>query len=630
MGTKVNFGGKQVALPNSYARVLSGIKYPEIVSLSGEALLIDLGGNAGWGMGAGIDGELSKGLDSFYSFTTPQQAKNVISGGRYYRDIDFIFKPSAELDGVPTLSVVKCATTTSSLLTIPFENGLSFKAKTKIEGVWANGNTVGEERAEWVFEVESSGAVGDIHEISINSLSWEVANISNVPINEIAGLLAHSINIDTPTHGYSAKTISNKVVVTAPLNTGALANTYSYNYIATGTASGTSYLKKSGVSGLYLSKGFAVKTKVVSHGVYKTQFYKSTYAGYDNSNNTEYEYSVENSVPLLIAESKNYTSLQGLISWAKKNTNFQQYFELVDDTEGVDGVFGFGTIPNGGFLVSEGGTENYDLSLLDSILENINRTDCEFILTTEGFSNALSPSNIKINNWVRNESRYLRQHIVAGGTFLGEWDTTKEISQDYDNDVTQVVFGGFSIKKNTYDSQSMAFIYTGRMGGILPENPTTRKTIGVDKLVSNLTDKQLEEALEFGVIVMEYNLDAKAIVVLQGVNTLQDNDVLANEDGSTFSVQLKRLDAYVNKYLMVSANKKLLLNEQGANKRNLNVAVLKKFAENELADLVLDNKILSYRNVLASIDQDNAFITYEFEANTEITKIFITGTRLIF
>lgn len=625
MGTKVNFGGSLVTLPNSYARIVSGAEYPEVQNLSGECLLIDMGGNANWGMGSGIDGENNQGLESFYRFTTPQQAKNVISGGRYFKDVDFIFKPALEFNGTPALTVVKCATTTSSLITVPF-GAVNFKAKTKFEGAWANGGASGETLASWEFSVSTVGNFSDTHGMTIGSVNWVYTVVGGEPLNKVALELAKLVNADT-VNGFTAISIGEKIIVTAPIGSGDTLNSEVAVYDTTGFAFGGVSLKKEGSDNIYLNKGFAVTVDLTNSGKYKMRFFKSTYAGQDDINNVDFDLSVEKSAPKLLAESKEFSKIQELITWANKNDAFKQYFVLVDETSGTDDIVSnFGQ----GYILATGGTESYDVNLLDTILDNINKTDVEFIFTTENFANSLSAVNLKLNTWIREKSRYTRQHLITGGTYSDDFESTKDVCREYDNDLTQVVYSGFELDGLIYDAQSSLYKYAGRMGGIEAENPPTRKSIGVDKLTANLTDDQLTEAIDNGVLTFEYNTDAKDIIVLQSINTLQDNDRLDNADGTTFSVQLKRLDAFVNKTLMVNSNLKLLLNDEGANKRNLTPAILKKFGESELALLIDDGKILAYRNVVASIDQDNAFLTYEFEANTEITKLFITGTRKIF
>ena len=70
MATRVNFGGKQRVIPNTYAEILSGVENPPSALTTGEVLVIDTGGNATWGGGSGVDGEFSQGLESFYRFTS--------------------------------------------------------------------------------------------------------------------------------------------------------------------------------------------------------------------------------------------------------------------------------------------------------------------------------------------------------------------------------------------------------------------------------------------------------------------------------------------------------------------------------------------------------------------------------
>jgi hypothetical protein len=135
-----------------------------------------------------------------------------------------------------------------------------------------------------------------------------------------------------------------------------------------------------------------------------------------------------------------------------------------------------------------------------------------------------------------------------------------------------------------------------------------------------------------GVLATIYEPTRKEFICLQGVNTLQNNSYQLNPDGTSFSIQLRRIAAQLNYELIVNANTQLLNNPLGTNRHTLSekdlVDWVKGYLSRKLATEVDDNLLISFRNVVARRDQDAYFVTYEFEANTEINKIFMTGFML--
>ena len=96
--------------------------------------------------------------------------------------------------------------------------------------------------------------------------------------------------------------------------------------------------------------------------------------------------------------------------------------------------------------------------------------------------------------------------------------------------------------------------------GLSPEIPGTLKDIGVDGMVEEYSDANLETMLEYGVIAPYYDADLQKWVISQAVNTLQQNDQLINEeDCSTYSVQAKRILQIVVKNLVQQSKKRFLV-----------------------------------------------------------------------
>jgi hypothetical protein len=167
------------------------------------------------------------------------------------------------------------------------------------------------------------------------------------------------------------------------------------------------------------------------------------------------------------------------------------------------------------------------------------------------------------------------------------------------------------------------------MASLAPQIPLTFKKVGVDGLSHILNDSDQEICLDSGILTTIYDSDSADFRVLQGINTLQNNTYVLNSDSTSFSIQLNRIISQLNRELIVKAKTELLQNPQGVNRNTLSAAYLKNWIETYLQTKVatgtVDNLILSYQDVTVTFVQDSYFATYSVVANSEITKIFITG-----
>ncbi len=121
-----------------------------------------------------------------------------------------------------------------------------------------------------------------------------------------------------------------------------------------------------------------------------------------------------------------------------------------------------------------------------------------------------------------------------------------------------------------------------------------------------------------------------AFVITQGINTLQQNAHLVNEDGKSHSWQLMRIAAQLNKEIEINSKVQLLGNQAyGPNRATLTPEVVQEWTRSYLRRQTVtatqDNLILSFQDVTVTINQDAYHITYSFEPNFEVNKLFVTG-----
>jgi len=162
MATEVNFEGRKIILPGVYSTIKSGIKNPPISLSYGNVLIIDTGLGAGYGGGAGIDGELSSGLDTVYPVDNIVDFRNMVKGGYWYALAKPLFEPLAQpgVKGASTVYYVRAATTVASTMTFnpvgSGANGGTLVMQTRDEGLIGNGTLVSTElRKGYAFKMSA-------------------------------------------------------------------------------------------------------------------------------------------------------------------------------------------------------------------------------------------------------------------------------------------------------------------------------------------------------------------------------------------------------------------------------------------------------------------------------------------
>lgn len=341
--------------------------------------------------------------------------------------------------------------------------------------------------------------------------------------------------------------------------------------------------------------------------------------------------------PTLLVQSPEFNNIQTLIDWANTNPTFGSYFYL-DVTSAVTGtgvVNQADITPLSGFQLSSGATATYDK--MDDTLAAVKDLDYNFVMTTTASSVHSDANVIKIKAHILTEAKYDKFLIVNGSDSTLEDSITSTASLNSDRvilvhgaikKVSQATAAGYRVWGSFYHACAVA----GRIMGLAPQVPVTAKSIDIDNIVSPLTYDQQVRSLEKGVLTTVYSSDRKEFIVLQGVNTLQNNSFQLNSDGTSFSIQLRRIAAQINKELIVNANIQLLSDPDGVNRNTLSERDLqewvKGYLSRRLATDTEDNLIISFQNVVVTRNQDAYFCTYEFVPNSEINKLFLTGFML--
>ena len=118
-------------------------------------------------------------------------------------------------------------------------------------------------------------------------------------------------------------------------------------------------------------------------------------------------------------------------------------------------------------------------------------------------------------------------------------------------------------------------------------------------------------------------------VILEDVNTLQDNANLFNAKGYSPYISFMRIIAQLNWELVVNAEIDLLGDENGVNLNTLSAGTVKNwtiaYLQSKVATETEDNLILAFQDVNVEKKEDAWFTTYKVRLNSEINKLFFTG-----
>lgn len=149
MASTFIFGNRQISLPGVYSTIVSGESNPARNLDYGKVLIIDTGTySAGFGGGAGINGENTQGQNAIYTFDNISDFRAFMKGGLWWRVAEALFAPdpsNPDAVGVSELEFVRAATTTGATISFATAAGGTFAVKTLDEGLAANGVLLNDE-----------------------------------------------------------------------------------------------------------------------------------------------------------------------------------------------------------------------------------------------------------------------------------------------------------------------------------------------------------------------------------------------------------------------------------------------------------------------------------------------------
>lgn len=384
-----------------------------------------------------------------------------------------------------------------------------------------------------------------------------------------------------------------------------------------------------------LIKGFAGKMSAgkIDTDKFVLTFYRGTYKGLDQNNLPYDGISSADSVPLVVAKSPEVSNVQELIDWMTIDFNFNKYFKLQSSSIVGNGMISEDDLTTyQDYNIASGGTENYDAGLIDDVLTAVADLDVNFIFSDKYGSNARSSINSTILASIIEDSKFKPELYIGGGDNIDTFVSQTIAAADYfNNDSVSVVHGAIYKQsqqgRRTYNVMYKTAAILAREAGIESQVPITFKSIDIDGEVHSLNDKEATKALDAGVIASR--LENGSFDIIKGVNTLQQNTFLVNDDGTTSSKQIKRIARQMNNEIRINSKLQLLKQPNGVNRNTLSAqdveAWLIGYLKSKMATNEVDNLILGFQDITVVREQDGYKVTYKFIPNSEISFLFFSG-----
>lgn len=393
-----------------------------------------------------------------------------------------------------------------------------------------------------------------------------------------------------------------------------------------------------------LKKGYAlcIEKGTRNPSKYIVQVWQGTFKGLHTDGLAWDGVSEQYCKPELAFASPEISTLQEFIDWAKTNDVFNAGFSL--SALESDITLSAADITSNKFILATGGTATYSADALESALDLMKTGDYTTIFCLDKSGTTLTGGvsidtvHARLQTYCQKETKFPKYLAIPGVSTGSANDLASnvEVAKKCNSERVWLVHGEARrsatyapLGYRVFDSVAMTALVVGRILGLPPQVPATFKDLAIDGIENPLTSLQLEDSLDAGVLVVNYDEDLQQYCILRGINTLQNNTSLQNPDGSTFSIQISRICLQLNTDLMINAKKEIFGPNHTANRFTVSPGYLKNwmkvFLQSKVATQLQDNLIINHSDESVERRGDAYYCSYRFETNTEIAFVFFTG-----
>lgn len=400
-------------------------------------------------------------------------------------------------------------------------------------------------------------------------------------------------------------------------------------------------------TGLSTGYGVTIESGIRDAAKFIFKFWRGTFKGNYTDNISYNEITKEASKPELVCQSPEVANLSQLVAWMNSDEAFNYGFEIGTYTDTTPTSYAFvagDKTDSGEFILAAGATSTYASTDLEDVLTSIKSLDFSVLILNEKVGDSGSNDTIatRLQYFIVNEVKGEKFLALAGKSTGAASDLAANIAlaKTYNSDRVWLTHG--TVRKNSmiapngyrkFDSIYLNALMVGRILGLPPQVPGTFKNLDIDGIVNPLNDLQKEDCLDSGVLTAYYDEELNDFVILRAINTLQNNTILQNPDGTSFSIQLTRISAQLNSDLIVNAKRTIFSRQDGTNRFTLSPEYLRDwtntFLSSKVATETVDNLIIEYGEINVTREGDAYKVTYKFSPNNEIAFMFFTGYSII-
>lgn len=368
---------------------------------------------------------------------------------------------------------------------------------------------------------------------------------------------------------------------------------------------------------------------------FKCQVFKGSFMGTDDAGEPYGSNDFESATSNLLSESEEFETIGELYEWARADKYILANFEVSMTGEGET------ELQKVELTAATGGTTEYlkDTEYADA-LEAISELDITFFLATnttvdKGIDAATTG---RLFTFIKEEAKFTEFLVIPGGSgdtdLFGESNSSQAIAKYYNSEQAVCIHGAPIVtRKDGNGNKQLPSIYLaaaiiGLNAGLSPQTPLTFRRVGYQSFAYDLKKKEREKALQAG--IMHVRNISGYWCINQGITTLQDNKSTIANDGQTIELSIALIKAQLNKELIIDGATRFT----GKTAAQASPQTVKNFVETKLQSLTAstdsDNLIISWKNVKVSAKNSDYYVTYDFQPNIPVNKVFFTGNILDF
>lgn len=370
-------------------------------------------------------------------------------------------------------------------------------------------------------------------------------------------------------------------------------------------------------------------------GAFRLQILRGNYQGTDNAGEPYGSVNLANATGQLICETKDCKTLGELYEVARANRSVLAHFQVTMTGDATTALAAVTMVP------ATGGTTAYlSGGEMAEILDSITELNVTFFLcdNTEIANATKSDTNGKLFTFLKNDAKFTEFMVVPTGgddtQLFGEQNSAESVAKYYGDPQVIATFGSPQItRRDNAGTKDLNPIYlaatvTGLLAGGKAWTPLTFSRVGYTNFVYDLKKKEREKALQLGILHVR-NVNGYW-VVNQAINTVQDNLQPINTNGDSFEISIELIKAQINKELIVDSQNRFT----GKTIAQTYPEAIKNFTETKLASFVADtgndNMIISWKNVVVKVKNNDYYISFDFVPNGPVNKQFYVGNVLDF